>query len=56
MNRKRFRFNLSHRQLCLTPAIGLTKGTDYKFNIAFAFLNIQFCIGIFRRKKGAGEK
>lgn len=56
MNRKRFRFNLSHRQLCLTPVIGLTKGTDYKFNIAFAFLNIQFCIGIFRRKKGAGEK
>ena len=55
MNQNRFRFNLSHRQVCFNPAIGLTKGTDYKFNIAFVFLNIQFCIGLFKRK-GAGEK
>lgn len=55
MNQKRFRFNLSHRQLCLTPAIGFTKGTDCKFNIAFMFLVFQFCVGVFKRK-GAGEK
>lgn len=55
MKQKRFRFNLTHRQISLTPAIGFTKGTDYKFNVAFMFLNLQFCIGLFKRK-GEDEK
>lgn len=55
MSGKRFRFNLSDRQFCLTPAMGFTNGTDYRFNIAFMLFNFQFCIGFFKLK-GAGEK